>query len=240
MADQFGMTSCGKCGGAIEANSRFCRHCGAVQGAQSGGTTQPEPKPKNKAAWVIGGGVVLLIAVSQLAGNGAESGSTATSSEAVEAPKLIDPRPSPAADASTWTYSTDKDKLRGADTYLASTTSTNEIQQDAPYSGGTRMTMTVRKHPEWGTDVMLTITEGQLMCSSYDGCSGMVSFDGKKPERVRFSAPEDNASETMFVNGAKAFVAKLKASKSVTIEKTLYQAGAPQFEFRTAGLKWDH
>jgi hypothetical protein len=42
------------------------------------------------------------------------------------------------------------------------------------------------------------------------------------------------------VVGAKQFIAKLKRSKKVTIEKTLYEAGSPQFEFDVRGLKWKH
>jgi hypothetical protein len=146
----------------------------------------------------------------------------------------------PAASADHWSYPTDEDKVRGATTYYARTTSTNQIYQSSPYGGGTTMTMTVRKHPAWGTDVILRISEGQMMCPSYEGCAGMVRFDNGPAQRVSFSGPEDNSSETVFVDGARSFIAKLKKAKKVTIEKTLYQAGAPQFEFDFSGLKWDH
>lgn len=147
------------------------------------------------------------------------------------------PAPTP---PENWTYSTQTDKVRGSQTYYARTVSTNRIHQDPPYDGGTSMSLTVRKHPEWGTDVVLTITEGQMMCPSYEGCSGMVRFDDGKPQRVSFAGPEDNSSDTVFVIGAKAFIAKLKKARKLTIEKTLYEAGAPQFEFDVAGLKWSH
>jgi Domain of unknown function (DUF4429)/Short C-terminal domain len=142
--------------------------------------------------------------------------------------------------ASSWSYSQSVDKVRGGTTYYASTTSTNSIAQEMPYSSETRMRMEVRKSPAYGTDVILTISSGQMMCPSYEGCSGMVRFDDGPAQRVSFSGPADNSSDTIFVDGAKSFVAKLKKAKHVTIEKTLYEAGNPQFEFDVGGLKWDH
>jgi hypothetical protein len=57
---------------------------------------------------------------------------------------------------------------------------------------------------------------------------------------VSFNGPADNSSDTIFVIGAKQFIARLKGAKKVTIEKTLYEAGNPQFEFDIHGLKWIH
>ncbi len=142
--------------------------------------------------------------------------------------------------ADPWSYSQDEDKVRGGTSYFASTTSTNAIHQDPPYEADTRMRMTVRRMPSSGTDVVLTISSGQLMCPSYEGCSGTVRFDNGPAERVRFNGPADNSSDTIFVIGAKSFIAKLKKAKKVIVEKTLYEAGEPQFEFDVSGLKWDH
>lgn len=142
--------------------------------------------------------------------------------------------------SNSWSYSTDEDKVRGGTTYYATTTSSNSVRQDFPYEQNTTMDMTVRKSPAHGTDVILTVSSGQLMCPSYDGCSGTASFDGGSAQSVSFNGPSDNSSETVFVRGAQGFIGKLKRSKRVVIEKTLYQAGNPQFEFNVAGLKWDH
>jgi hypothetical protein len=141
---------------------------------------------------------------------------------------------------SPWDYSQDEDKVRGGTTYYARTTSTNSISQSFPYDSDTTMTMTVRKSPAYGTDVVLTISSGQMMCPSYEGCSGTVRFDNGRAQRVSFNGPADDSSDTVFVSGAKGFIAKLKSAKKVTIEKTLYEAGSPQFEFDVHGLKWDH
>jgi hypothetical protein len=144
------------------------------------------------------------------------------------------------ATTSAWSYSQDEDKVRGGTTYYASVTSTNSIPQEAPYDSDTTMRMAVRKSPAYGTDVILTISSGQMMCPSFEGCSGTVRFDNGPPQHIRFNGPADDSSDTVFVVGAKAFIAKLRSAKKVMIEKTLYQAGNPQFEFDVHDFKWDH
>lgn len=146
----------------------------------------------------------------------------------------------PGAADGPWTYSTTEDKVRGSTTYYARTTSTNTINQNPPYDSDTSMGIAVRKSLSDGTNVLLTISSGQMMCPSYEGCSGTVSFDGGPAQRIRFAGPADSSSDTIFVEGAKSFIVKLKKAKKVVIEKTLYEAGNPQFEFDVRGLKWDH
>lgn len=146
------------------------------------------------------------------------------------------PKPEP---VENWVYSTDEDKLHGGTSYFASTTSTNTVHQSSPYDSDTNMRMTVRRMSS-GTDVVLKVSSGQLMCPSYEGCSGTVRFDSSPAQHVRFEGAADDSSETIFVAGAKGFIAKLKRAKKVIIAKTLYQAGEPQFEFDVSGLKWNH
>jgi hypothetical protein len=148
--------------------------------------------------------------------------------------------PTPAAVPENWTYSTDTDKVRGGTTYFATSTSTNTVHQDAPYDSSTSMTMMVRHAPSSGLNIILSISSGQMMCPSYEGCSGTARFDDGRAERISFNGPADEDSETIFVANARSFLGKLRRSKHVVIEKTLYQAGAPQFEFDVGGLKWDH
>lgn len=143
-------------------------------------------------------------------------------------------------ESSRWAYSQDEDKVRGGVTYYAETVSTNSIVQSSPYSDTTTMKITVRKSPAYGTDVLLTISSGQMMCPSYTGCSGTVRFDDGPAQRISFNGPADNSSDTVFVAGAKSFISKMKKAKRVVIEKTLYQAGNPQFIFEVEGLKWEH
>lgn len=140
----------------------------------------------------------------------------------------------------TWSYSNDEDKVRGSNTFYATTTSTNSVYQSPPYNANTTMNLTIRQSWKSGVDVMLVISSGQMMCPSYSGCSATVRIDDGRAETISLNGASDNSSETVFVVGAKGFVAKLKKAKHVVIEKTLYQAGNPQFEFDVGGLNWDH
>lgn len=169
--------------------------------------------------------------------NDAEETEALTTSNTVG---LFNDEKKPAEEPSSWSYSQDEDKVRGGTTFYATTTSTNSIAQDFPYESDTRMTMTVRKSKAYGTDVILQISSGQMMCPSYEGCSGTVRFDNGPAQRISFNGPADNSSDTVFVVGAKSFIGKLKNAKKVTVEKTLYEAGNPQFEFDVSGLRWDH
>ena len=78
------------------------------------------------------------------------------------------------------------------------------------------------------------------MCPSYEGCSGTVRFDDGPAQRISFSGAADNSSDTIFVNGAVGFISKIKKAKRLIIEKTMYEAGNPQFEFNVSELQWDH
>lgn len=261
---------CNQCGEQIADGSRFCQHCGAQQKTDpnvtsasgranpirlSEGVSPPGAvaTPKNKAGQIIGIILAIVVVLAIVGSLGKPALPVASTSDpstvalVANADQMADDidnaaavNESPKAGIDPWSYSTTEDKVRGSTTYFARTTSTNTVHQDPPYDSDTTMSMIVRKSVADGTNVVLTISSGQMMCPSYEGCSGTVSFDGAKPERVTFSGPADNSSETIFVDGAKSFIAKLKKAKKVVVEKTLYQAGQPQFEFDVHGLKWDH
>jgi hypothetical protein len=239
---------CKSCGSQIETDSKFCRQCGASQGVSPNAPGAPEidapiSDPKSAGGRKVGClavvGAILLMAILGSRTQNAPSGDNAA------APTLLESADAPAESAETkkadtWSYSTNEDKVRGATSYYARTTSTNSIFQSPPYDAATTMTMVVRKAPSFGTDVILTISSGQLMCPSYEGCSGTVRFDDGPAQEVRFNGPADSSSDTIFVVGAKNFISKLKKANKVIIEKTLYNAGNPQFEFDVKGLEWDH
>lgn len=252
---------CKECGVQIEDDSKYCRQCGASQSGQpvppvadkAGILPLPdiEPaKPASKKKGYLWAGAIVLVLVALASQQKPQSetdldiSATSTAADsalnsALEAANDASPAASSAV-TDPWSYSTDEDKVRGATTYYARTTSTNSIFQSSPYDSATTMTMHVRKAPAYGTDVVLTISSGQMMCPSYDGCSGTVRFDDGPAQRINFNGPADHSSDTIFVVGAKAFIGKLKKAKKVIIEKTLYNAGNPQFEFDVRGLRWDH
>ncbi|MEH3108119.1 MAG: zinc-ribbon domain-containing protein [Sphingomonas fennica] len=259
---------CSQCNASIATDSKFCSNCGASQAVTAQIKQNSEPQQDNakrggKAGRKVGIALaivlffIVMIAISggsQKTDTSLVSASSENLSEpnaATDAVNTLDDRGEPAgmgSDASAgvsqpsspWSYSEDEDKMHGGKSYFATTTSTNSIRQDSPYDAETTMRMTVRRMPSSGTDVVFTVSSGQLMCPSYEGCSGMVRFDTGSPERISFNGPADNSSDTIFVVGAKRFIGKLKNSKKLLLEKTMYNAGDPQFEFDVSGLKWEH
>ena len=240
---------CAGCGAELPAGAAFCPSCGRKA------TASPPPKPapaqpksgKSKntnSCLIVIGIIVALFVLGAIVSPSSNTGGSTNTVSASEAAMDMNATASAAAGGgeatAPWAYTQDQDKVRGTTTYYATATSTNSIHQEFPYESETTMTMTVRKSSAYGTDVILTVSSGQMMCPSYEGCSGTVRFDNGPAERISFNGPEDNSSETVFVSGAKSFIAKLKRAKKVTIEKTLYQAGNPQFEFDVSGLKWEH
>jgi hypothetical protein len=249
--------NCSNCTQQLEPASKFCRHCGkAVEevpvDADLAGE-QPAQNPRNgifQTKYLVIGAVAFTALNLTIAGtlNSQQSkqdrtpatiAAAAAATDAM-AGSPIDPGAATQTGTASWTYSTDEDRVRGATTYYATTTSTNTIAQAPPYEAATSMTLTVRKSPADGMNVMFRVSSGQLMCVSFDTCSATVRFDDGPAQTLSFIGAADNSSEVMFVQSAGSFIAKLKKAKRLIVEKTMFQAGSPQFEFDVSGLKWEH
>jgi hypothetical protein len=258
---------CQACGKQIEPDSNYCRVCGAAQQAVD---VAPEslPAPDARTAepseyrplWILGGlllvAVIAILAFSQGTSpplpdrppSATDIVDNLTGVDAMAAGDLSDVSKNiadadaavPTPPAETWTYTTGEDKVRGATSYFATTTSTNSVELDAPYDGGSTLRMTVRQSSAQGADVILVLSSGQLLCRAYDGCYATVRFDQKPAERIELVEASDNSSDTVFVSETPAFIAKLKKARKVIVELEIYEAGRPQFEFDVAGLKWEH
>jgi Uncharacterised protein family UPF0547 len=159
---------------------------------------------------------------------------TANADAALNAAAAEDSR---AAEAGTgWSYSTSHDEVRGKTIYYANVDSDNQVEFDAPYSGGSTLTMTVRKHPQYGQDVIFRISDGQFVCG-VESCSGTVNY-GHGPERVSLTESADYDSKTLFASSGPSIINKLKNANKVIVELPFYQEGNRQFTFSTKGLKW--
>jgi RNA polymerase subunit RPABC4/transcription elongation factor Spt4 len=139
---------------------------------------------------------------------------------------------------SRWTYDTSRDEVRNAEIKTANLLSDNQIQLSAPYDGGTKAQILIRRHPEYGVDVMIKASPSQIICDSYDGCSIDINIDGKT-QKLRMLKPADYDSELLFVSNGPSLVRKLKVSKKVVLELPFYSNGNGQFQFTTLGLEWD-
>lgn len=131
----------------------------------------------------------------------------------------------------------DEDPMSGVKSKSAALLSTNNIHLPFPYEGDTHGTIMLRKHPRMGTDVMVAVSDGQINCISYSGCSVTVRFDEGKP--IKFSANEaaSGTNKVIFLRKTKQFIASIAKAKLVRIEVPMYGAGNRIFEFNSEGLK---
>ena len=115
--------------------------------------------------------------------------------------------------------------------------SDNSVEFGFPY-GGQKMTLTVRKTPSSGTNVYVSMRNGQLICDISNGCPIKVKFDTAPPMTFTGRTPSDYSSNTLFLVPEERFIAQLRKSKSAVIEVVFYQHGSVQYEFTTTGFEW--
>jgi hypothetical protein len=154
---------------------------------------------------------------------GSAPSSNSTSSSAIE---------------SKWRYSEQEDKMRNQTTKFAELDSDNALSFDFPYNGGSTGELTLRNSPKYGKHVLLEVSKGQFLCSSFDGCFVRVKFDNQPI--AQYGAAESSAgrSDVVFIHNYAGFVQHLSHAKKVTIEAEFYQEGWKQLEFSPVGLKW--
>ena len=132
-----------------------------------------------------------------------------------------------------WVYSEDSDKMTSKQTSTATIKSANSLQLDFPYKGANYGEITVRQHPSYGLDVIISIDKGQILCRSYDNCPIEIRFDEKPPIRFSGNGAADNSSNVVFVSNEQRFISAAKTAKRILVRMNIYQAGAPVLEFNT-------
>lgn len=131
-------------------------------------------------------------------------------------------------------YSEDQDSMTGKLTKMESFESSNTVDFAFPYQGGTRARLLLRNHPQYGKDVILEISKGQLMCHSFSNCSVSISIDGGPVFAVNGVGAADGSSTSVFMKWS--LVSKLKGAKSIKIQPPTFQNGQPVFEFDLTGI----
>lgn len=135
------------------------------------------------------------------------------------------------AKADQWNYSVDIDKMTGKTSNLARISSSNTLDLPFPYSGTNYGTVMVRKHPQYGLDVLVYLTKGQILCNSYNGCTVKVRFGDGAPSTFSATGPADHSSDTIFIRNAQKFIDQAKKTKNIKIQMNVYQAGGQVLEF---------
>lgn len=154
------------------------------------------------------------------------SGATTPASSSYETPLV----------GEQWTYSHSPDDMTSKTVGQALVTSTNSIYLDSPYDGAQNGTLSLRTHPRFGTDVIVRIEQGQILCRSYEDCTLLVRFDDAEPTAYSAVGPSDGSSDTVFIRNYARFVTAMKAAKKVRVSLPIYQNGNQTLEFDVSGF----
>ncbi len=145
-------------------------------------------------------------------------------------------------DGSKWEESESIDQMTDTKNVWKTIMSDNEFDFDFPYQGGSSLKITVRYMQKYGTDVLLTITNGQLLPSEYNVSQCIsVRFDDDEPIRFHTKYPSDGDTETLFIQNTSKFINRAKTAKSIKIQVPVFQEGNPIFLFKIAEpLTWEY
>ncbi|WP_404655964.1 hypothetical protein [Raoultella ornithinolytica] len=129
-----------------------------------------------------------------------------------------------------WKHDVTEDKMgRGSDE-VASVVSSNTLSLQPPYDGKQNATFSLRSLRGENNEFVVAIEKGQIICEQ-DGCGLLVRVDGEKAFRLTGAHPKDGSSDMVVGSINAEDLRKIKKSKSILIELTIYQNGEHVLEF---------
>lgn len=135
-----------------------------------------------------------------------------------------------------WHRDESTDDMTGKPTVSVSARSMHSFELEFPHRGMHYGHLTVRRHPRYGLDVIVSVEAGQLICD-YENCRILVRFDDKKPTSFAVSEAADRSSKTWFINDTSRFLKSLERANLVAAELRFYRQGHRTLKFETTGFK---
>lgn len=140
--------------------------------------------------------------------------------------------------ASNWSYSENEDAMTSDKMFFATTESTNVLNFDFPYNGGSTAQLIIRFMNN-SNNVILKISKGQFLSSLSDDAYLRIKFDEEKPVNFGYTKPTDGSVGWLFINSSKQFLDKLKGAKKLMIEAPFFQEGRQILYFNVKELDWN-
>ena len=139
-----------------------------------------------------------------------------------------------------WDYESEVDEMDGSTTKTAIVVSSNVVEFDFPYNGGSTLDICVRKTKKYGTDVLIGISKGQFNSNEYTGTNYVtVKFDNNAPIKFTTVEPADYSSDVLFLQNPKKFIRLAKNAKTIKVEAPFFRDGWRVFTFNTEKpLEW--
>lgn len=139
---------------------------------------------------------------------------------------------------STWSYTESVDEMTEVTNYFATCQSTNEVEFEFPYAGGSHLSLVVRNMGK-KNEILFSISNGQFN-SGIDGQKITLKVDGGEPFKVNCNGANDGSMDVLFVSNASNLLEKIKAAKTLKVQVEFFQEGDKTFDFDVAGLQWEH
>jgi hypothetical protein len=133
-----------------------------------------------------------------------------------------------------WTSGSTTDKMDGKVTKFTYSDSTNLVDFEFPYNGGSQGSIVV-----FGSQsVKFMVNKGQLICNNWEGCQVRIKIDNRPPKQYTFCADGNYNSEVIWMcNGSNTrFVKELAGASKVMIEPEFFRAGNKIYEFNVEGF----
>lgn len=142
------------------------------------------------------------------------------------------------APVSDWRVTESTEEMTDEPIRMACARSSNQVQLDFPY-GARSADLCIRRHPRFGQDVFVSLNgSGQILCTSYDGCTIRVRFDDGEVQSFSAAEPSDGSSETLFVTNDTRFIGAARSASRIRVQLEFYQNGVQTFDFPARGLDW--
>lgn len=109
-------------------------------------------------------------------------------------------------------------------TITASIKSINSLHLSFPYSGENYGHVIVRKHPQYGLDVIVSVDKGQILCDVYK-CQLKIRFDNGAVQNFTMAPAADNSSTVVFAKFPQWAIKNLKRAHKIVIQIPMYQEG---------------
>lgn len=165
-----------------------------------------------------------------------ESTASTSEPETVEVESETPKEAEPEMSKTNWTYRTDEDKMDGSKKHYAYVESSNQVEFDFPYNGGSSFILIVRNAGQ-GDEVIFKVDKGQFS-GSYSDPNLRVKFDKEEPVNFSYSESSDGSSDLVFISNEKKFINKLLRAQQLMIEAVYFDHGKAIAEFDVAGLEW--
>jgi len=134
-------------------------------------------------------------------------------------------------ESENWRYSEEINEMTGKKTFRASTES-SVVDED------TQSSITVRYMD--GKNEVLFIVASAMFNIKVGAYQIDAKFDDGKIEKYLCDKSDGDNFQLVFIYKNNTFIKKLKESKKLLIQCSLYQKGEKVFKFDTSNLKWGH